>query len=118
VGESESGVTCSIEMTPYRTTVDWQESALVAFEKGKVTLELPAPLAINRPGAVEVLRDPGDGAVPTVSRPQFPWVGAMRQQAANFLAAVRGEKPPMCVAAEALEDLKLAREYIRLWKGA
>jgi len=118
VGESEGGVTCSIEMTPYRTTVDWQESALVAFEKGKVTLELPAPLATHRPGTVEILRDPGDGVTPTVTRPQLPWVHAMRQQAIHFLAAVRGEGPPLCDAAEALEDLTVAREYIRLWKGA
>jgi predicted dehydrogenase len=31
-GRSASGVACSLEMSPYRTTLDWQESALVAFE--------------------------------------------------------------------------------------
>ena len=41
----------------------------------------------------------------------------MRQQAANFLKVVRGEAPPPCDAAEALEDLKVAREYIRLLLG-
>ncbi len=117
VGRSSSGVTCAIEMTPYRTTVDWQESALVCFEKGYVRLDLPAPMALNRPGRVEVLRDPGIGARPETSVPQLPWVHAMRQQAINFLAAVRGERPPTCGADEALEDLKIAREYLRLLKG-
>ena len=41
----------------------------------------------------------------------------MRQQAINFIRAVRGEMPPMTGAAEALEDLRVARQYIRLWKG-
>lgn len=41
----------------------------------------------------------------------------MRCQAMNFIAAVRGERPPMCTADEALEDLRVAREYLRLWKG-
>jgi len=117
VAQSESGVAGVIEMSPYRTTVDWQESALVAFEKGYVKLELPAPLASNRPGRVEILRDPGDGKTPEVTVPHLPWVHAMRQQAMNFVAAVRGERPPMCTAHEAMEDLKVARDYLRLWKG-
>jgi predicted dehydrogenase len=116
-GVSASGVACALEMTPYRTSIEWQESALVAFEKGYVKLELPAPLASNRPGRVELLRDPGDGAVPEVRAPQLPWVHAMRQQAINFVRALKGEIAPMCDSAEALEDLVLAREYIRLWKG-
>ncbi len=117
VGRSESGVACTIEMTPYRTTVDWQESALVCFEKGYVRLDLPAPMVVNRPGRIEVFRDPGGGVRSETLVLQLPWVHAMRQQAANFLAAVRGEKPPTCGADEALEDLKTAREYIRLRKG-
>jgi len=117
-GQSAGGVPCIIEMSPYQTTIDWQESALAAFEKGYVKLSLPAPLAANRAGRVEVFRDPGDGATPETRVPQLPWVHAMRQQAMNFIAAIRGERKPPCEAAEALEDLKVAREYIRLWKGA
>ncbi|MGD0092238.1 MAG: Gfo/Idh/MocA family oxidoreductase [Planctomycetota bacterium] len=116
-GQSASGVPCVIEMSPYSTTVDWQESALVAFEKGYIKLELPAPLASNRPGKVEILKDPGKGATPQVIIPQLPWVHAMRQQAANFCRALRGEIQPPCDGAEALEDIRVARAYIRLWKG-
>ena len=114
--ESESGVPAALEMAPYATTIDWQESALVAFERGYVRLSLPAPLACNRPGSVEVFRDPGGQAGPETVVPQLPWVGAMRQQAIHFLKAIRGEMPPTCTAAEALEDLKLAREYVRMQK--
>jgi predicted dehydrogenase len=103
-------------MSPYRTTVDWQESALVAFEKGYVKLDLPAPLATNRPGRVEVFRDPGEGAVPEAVVPQLPWEHAMKRQARNFIRAICGEARPPCEAAEALEDLKAARDYIHLLK--
>jgi predicted dehydrogenase len=117
VGQSRGGVPCLIEMSPYKTTVAWDESALVAFERGYVRIDLPAPLASNRPGSVEILRDPGNGAAPEILRPQLPWVHAMRQQAIGFVRAIRGEIRPPCEGEEALEDLKLARDYMRLLKS-
>jgi len=117
VCESESGITGTIEMSPYQNTVRWDESALVAFEKGFVKIDLPAPLTNNAPGRVEILRDPGDGVTPITTVPDLPWVHAMRQQAINFCRAVRGEIPPMTEAHEALQDLQIARDYIRLLKG-
>lgn len=117
VAESGSGVTGIIEMDPYSTSIGWEESALVCFEHGYVKLELPAPLANNRPGQVELLRDPGGEATPKRTIPALSWVHAMRQQAVNFVCAVKGEMEPMCEAAEAFEDLRVAREYIRLLRG-
>ena len=117
VAESVSGITATLEMAPYQTTVDWQEGALVAFEHGYIKLDLPAPLAANRPGRVEIYRDPGKGQAPSTEVPTLPWVSAMRQQAINFVRAIQGEAEPPCQAAEALEDLKVARDYLRLWKG-
>jgi len=116
-GRSKSGIGCVIEMTPYRTTIDWQESVLIAFERGYIELKLPAPLAINRPGRVEIFKDPGDGKTPETIIPQLPWIHAMKQQAINFIKAIKGEMKPMCEAAEAMEDLRVARQYIKLWKG-
>jgi len=117
VGKSRSGVTCVIEMTPYRTTIDWQESVLIAFERGYIRLELPAPLASCRAGRVVLFRDRGNGETPETIIPQFPWIHAMMQQAINFVQAIKGKVKPMCEAAEALEDLEVARQYIRLLKG-
>ena len=97
--------------------MDWQESALVAFEHGWIRLDLPAPLACNRPGRVTIFRDGEKDAVPQTTVPQLPWVHAMRQQALNFVRAVRGEVTPLCDAAEALEDLRVAREYVRRVTG-
>lgn len=115
--ESAGGVAGVIEMTPYRTTIEWEEEALVAFEKGYLKLRLPAPMAVNRPGEVEVYSDPGGDATPERLAPTLPWTHAMRQQAANFVKVCKGELQPLCDAAEALEDLKVAREYIRLRFG-
>jgi len=117
VGKSTSGIPCTIEMTPYATTIDWQESALVCFEKGWVKLELPAPVTLNRAGRVTFFRDPGNGALPQFVEPQMPWVHAMRQQAINFIRAIKGEIKPMCEAAEALEDMRVARQFLKHYKG-
>lgn len=116
-GESLSGVPITLEMSAYCTTLDWHESYLVCFEKGYVKIELPAPLAHNRPGRVEILKDPGHGAAPLTIVPTLPWDHAMFKQAENFVAAVAGKAKPACDATEALEDLKVAREYTRLRFG-
>jgi len=117
-GESASGIPCTLEMTPYTNTVDWQEEVLVCFERGWIKLTLPAPLTTNRAGKLEIFRDPGKGVPPKHEEIQLPWVGAMWQQARNYVAAVSGNRDvACCTPVDALEDIKFAREYIRLWKG-
>ena len=116
-GVSASGVACSLEMTPFQTTIDWQEQILVCFERGWLRISLPAPLTTNRAGKLEIFRDPGKGETPKTEEWQMPWVGAMWQQANNFVAALQGKRDVACCsAADALEDLKFAREYIKIWK--
>lgn len=108
--QSKSGVAGTIEMSPYHTTFGWRESALVGFDRGYVRLSLPAPLASNQAGHVEIFSDK-DG---TIATPDLPPIHAMRAQAQAFLRAVSGEANPPCDAAEALEDLRIARNYMRL----
>jgi len=117
VGESESGITGVVELAPYGMSVGWEESVSVCFERGYVKAELPAPLAVNRAGRVEMFRDPGKGVAPETVVVSLPSVHAMRQQAMNFLAAVRGEMEPMCDGRQALECLESVREYFKLWRG-
>ena len=117
VVHSTSGVPGVIEMSPYVTTVDWQEEVLVCFEQGYVRLNLPAPLASNRPGRVTLFRDAGQGKAPAEIHPQMPWLCAMRQQAMYFIGAVSGEPTPLCEATEALKDLEAARDYLKLLRG-
>jgi len=111
VAESASGVTGTIELSPYKTELGWDEAALVGFDGGYVKIELPAPLVTNLPGRVEIRTAKG-----TFS-PILPPVHAMRQQAINFLRAIKGEIKPLCDATEALQDLLIARDYIHLLEG-
>ena len=116
-GRSRSGIPCVIETGAFCTSRDWQESAFVAFERGYLKIELPAPLVINRPGRVEILAEGDEDAEPLLNVPQLPAVHAMRRQAMDFLDVIRSRSSPPTGAAEALEDLKLARRYFHLLKG-
>jgi predicted dehydrogenase len=113
--QSVGGVSGVIEMSPYQTTRGWEESALVCFERGYVKLDLPAPLAHNRPGRVEIFRDPSKNKTPERIVPVLPWVHAMKQQAVNFVESIEGTDKPKCGPEEALEDLTIARDYLKLW---
>ncbi|MFC4812323.1 Gfo/Idh/MocA family protein [Paenibacillus sp. GCM10023250] len=112
VGESDGGVTVSLEMAPYHTSIEWHEHVIVAFEHGFVRVDLPAPLVRQQAGKVTIYKDAAGAGAPEIVQPIMPNVSAMRNQARNFLAAVRGERPAPCTAKEALEDLVLARSYI------
>jgi predicted dehydrogenase len=113
VAESASGVTATIEMAPYSTALGWEENILIGFEKGYIKLSLPSPLSLNQAGEVEVLH-PSEDHSPQIYRPIFAPEGAMRSQAKNFLRAIRKEIAPPCEAREALQDLRVARDYLRL----
>ncbi len=113
--ESESGVCGVIEMDIYQNTLEWQEKIFIGFEKGYINIELPPPLISQQAGKVTVMEDNGKGTPVTYS-PSFPALSAMRNQAANFIAAIKKEKPVPCDAAEAVEDLIVAKDYITLMK--
>jgi predicted dehydrogenase len=113
--ESESGVPMTIEVSPYRVSVGFDEELLVAFERGYVRL-CPAPsLAVNRAGRVEIYTDAG-GAPQRVA-PELPWIDPQQAQAANFLRVCRGEAPPPTEVAEAAEDLHLVADIVRARVG-
>ena len=106
-----------IETSAYTTSIGWEESALVAFEHGYVLLTLPAPITITRAGTVEIYEDPGNGVTPIRTFPTMPWVHAMWQQAINFVKVCQGKMKPLCTAAEAVKDLEVARDFIRIRYG-
>jgi predicted dehydrogenase len=111
--ESESGVPMTIEVSPYRVSVGFDEELLVAFEHGYVRL-CPAPsLAVNRAGRLEIYRDGGGGRTPDRVVPELPWIDPQQAQAANFLRVCREEAPPPTDAAEAAEDLHLVADVVR-----
>ena len=107
--ESLSGVCGVIEMAPYETSDGWHETFTVCFQKGYIKVDLPAPLASQRAGTVTVFTDNGGGVF---TSPALPNISAMRNQAANFIKAVRGEIAPPCPSSEAIKDLEFALAYI------
>ena len=109
--KSQSGVNGILELDTYETSVDWQEHALVCFEKAWLRIDLTAPLATQLAGTVTIYKD--KGANSTFEHPVMPNVCPMRNQAKNFLLAVAGEKPVPCLSAEAVKDLQIAAEYIK-----
>lgn len=116
VTESPSGVCGTIEMAPYSTSVNWEETMLVGFERGYIKIELPAPLANQKAGTITIMKDHPQEKQQEINEPVLPPLAAMRNQASNFIAAIKGEKEPPCISKEALEDLKIARDYINFIK--
>ena len=114
VTESASGVCGTLEMAPYQTSVDWEESVFVGFENGYIKVDLPAPLAAQQPGRVTVMKSNQAEKAQGTFTPVLSNVAAMRNQASNFLKVLRGGKSAPCNSAEALEDLKIANDYIEL----
>ncbi len=110
--QSASGIPAVIEMAPYQTTRAWDERILVAFQHGTIRLHLPAPLAVNRCGQVEIYTDRPGTPPPKTIIPTLPWEDAMSRQAAAFLQVCRGTAQPPCNAAEAVDDLRLLKEYL------
>ncbi len=109
--ESASGVTATIEMAAFQSGHGWYESAFIGFEHGYIQVNLPAPLARQRAGTVRVYRG---GSTGTFTEPELPNLHAMKKQAINFIAAAKGERPAPCTSRQAVEDMRVATEYIRM----
>ncbi|MDA3959959.1 MAG: hypothetical protein PF961_04145 [Planctomycetota bacterium] len=116
--QSASDVPGLLEMAPWSNAIDWQETALICYDKGWIRLRLCAPLTLGRAGEVECYEDGGNNATPITRRPTMPWIGAMQNQATLFITAVQGEPTNLCGAADALADLRIADDYIRLVTAA
>jgi len=115
--ESDKGTTGVIEMAPFSNSIDWQEIAMVCFDRAWIKIELPAPLAHNRAGRVTVYRDV-DKTEPYTYQPTLPWTHAMRQQAINFVKAIKGEATPLSGPEDGLKDLEVVKEYLDLYQSA
>jgi len=110
--ESDSGVNGILELEPYATSVDWQEHALVCFDRGWVRIDLTAPLATQLASTVSIYTDHGWDS--KIISPMMPNVCAMRNQAKNFLLAIKGEKRAPCLSEDAVKDLWIAADYINM----
>lgn len=108
--ESKSGICGVIEMAPYNTSDDWQEEAMICFDRGWIKVTFPAPLSSQLAGKITIFTDNGGLGVST--SPRMPNIHAMKSQAINFIKAVKGEIEPPCQSSEAVKDLEIAMDYI------
>lgn len=113
---SASGISGVLEMAAYQSEIEWQEQAFIAFDKGWIRVDIPGPLTLDAAGKVTVFQDYPENRTAETIIPSLPAVHAMRQQARNFIATLRGQPSPICTAADALKDLQTARDYMdMLW---
>lgn len=111
VARSDSNIPIVFEMATYEVANEWHEFYEVFFDKGKMKLSLPAPLARQHAGEVEIYKNRGKDSV--YERPVIPQKWSMLEQARLFVDAVKNGRKPISPASDAVKDLKVAEDYIR-----
>ncbi len=115
VAISDSGVPCTLEMAACGMRNRWEESYRVCFEKGRIDLQLPAPMARQRAGDVVIYNSSGFGDAnnPQEIRPLIPQRWAFLEQARHFVQCLKTGSPTISPAADAIKDLEVSEQYIR-----
>ncbi len=113
VGRSPAGTTCVLEMPGYGLQSDWEETYRVLFERGKIELSIPAPMARQRGGGLSVFTAGNDRGNEVLSQPVVRPAWAFLEQARHFVRCVRREEQPWSVPEDAVKDLEVAEQYVQ-----
>ncbi|QNA93973.1 MULTISPECIES: Gfo/Idh/MocA family protein [unclassified Microbacterium] len=116
VAETASGVPVALEMEPWRREQGWEEYVIIGFDRGYIRVDYPAPLAARKAGKLTLYSEQGDEG--ELRELELPPVHAMLSQARGFVEAVRTRTEPVSEAHDALEDLRIADEYLAAVRGA
>ena len=111
VARSKSGIPIVLEMATYEVVDEWHEFYEVFFDKGKIKLSLPAPLARQHAGEVEIYKNKGKNSL--YQKPVIPQKWSMLEQARFFIDAVRNKKRPISPASDAVKDLAIGEGYVK-----
>jgi len=111
VAVSDSGVPCTLEMAGYGLKHRWEESYRICFERGRLDLDIPAPMARQRAGDVVIYKG---NAEPHEIRPILPQRWAFLEQARHFVHCLKTGSPTISPASDAIKDLEVSEQYIRL----
>lgn len=109
-GWSASGANCVFELGRLPAP-RWHEGVELFFEGGTLLVEPPPPMR-RQSAARVVLREMGEE--PRTVEPEAAPGWAFAEQARHFVASVRGEEPPASPASDALRDVELAEQAVRL----
>ncbi len=111
VTKSDSGISIVLEMGTYEVVNEWHEFYEAFFDRGIIKLSLPAPLARQRAGEVEIYRNRGNNGV--YEKPVIAQKWSMLEQARFFIAAVRNKERSISSALDAVKDLEIAEDYVK-----
>lgn len=111
VAKSNSGVSIVLEMGTYEVVNEWHEFYEAFFDKGKIKLSLPAPLARQRAGEVEIYKNRGSNSV--YEKPVIAQKWSMLEQSRFFIDAVKNKKRSISPALDAVKDLEIAEDYVK-----
>jgi predicted dehydrogenase len=94
----------------------WDQSVEVLFERGRMTLRLPSPLARSATASIAIQRLTG---VEVVEVPEAERVWSFQAQISHFVSAVRGTSALECSGADSLNDVALVEDLWRraVWRG-
>jgi len=110
--ESASGIPIVLEMAAYEVQHEWEEFYTACFERGKVELSLPAPMARQRAGEVRFYKGGEHDGV--YEKPALPQRWSMAEQARIFVETIQKGKPCLSPAEDAVKDLEIAEQYVKL----
>ena len=111
VARSKSGIPIVLEMATYEVVNEWHEFYEVFFDKGKIKLSLPAPLARQHAGEVEIYKNKGKNSL--YQKPVIVQKWSMLEQARFFIDAVRNKKRSISPASDAVKDLAIGEGYVK-----
>ncbi len=113
IARSDSNIPIALEMLAFSHKVanEWHEFYEAIFDRGKIKLSLPAPLARQHAGQVEIYKNRGKDSV--YERPVIPQRWSMLEQARSFVNAVKNGEKSISPASDAVKDLKVGEDYIK-----
>ncbi len=109
-GWAECGASCVFELG-HLPAPRWHEGVELFFAEGTLRIEPPPPLRRQAVARV-VLHEMGER--PRVIEPAAAPGWAFADQARHFLASVRGRERPASPASDAVRDVQLAEQAVRL----
>lgn len=109
-GWTEAGANCVFTLGSLPAP-RWHEGVELFSEGGTLRVEPPPPMR-RQSAACVVLREMGDE--PRTIQAEAPPGWAFAAQARHFLASVRGEEEPASPASDAIRDVELTEQAVRL----
>ena len=83
-------------------SIEWQEGVEILFERGRLSVQFPSPLARDVPARVELTRGRETTVIPV------PKSWAFRRQAEAFVADIAAKREPLASGRDGIGDLRLA----------